>query len=70
MQAIRALVSRLDKPGNNGIAGSSIHVIYLKHAEATRLASVLRAAFSAQDTNNGLNASDSGSSGRMYLRKR
>lgn len=61
LQAIRALVSRLDKPGNNGIAGSSIHVIYLKHAEATRLASVLRAAFSAQDTNNGLNASDSGS---------
>ncbi|MBB3193025.1 secretin N-terminal domain-containing protein [Roseateles terrae] len=68
LQAIRALVSRLDKPGNNGIAGSSIHVIYLKHAEATRLASVLRAAFSAQDTNNGLNATESGggtsSSGR------
>ncbi len=63
LQAIRALVSRLDKPGNNGIAGSGIHVIYLKHAEATRLASVLRAAFSAQDTSNGLNASDSSSTG-------
>lgn len=61
LQAIRALVSRLDKPGSNGIAGSSIHVIYLKHAEATRLASVLRAAFSAQDSNNGLNDSGSGS---------
>ncbi|ALV06862.1 general secretion pathway protein D [Roseateles depolymerans] len=63
LQAIRALVSRLDKPGTNGIAGSSIHVIYLKHAEATRLASVLRAAFSAQDSNNGLNDSGSGASG-------
>lgn len=62
LQAIRALVSRLDKPGSNGIAGSSIHVIYLKHAEATRLASVLRAAFSAQDSNNGLNDSGSGAS--------
>lgn len=63
LQAIRALVSRLDKPGTNGIAGSSIHVIYLKHAEATRLASVLRAAFSAQDSNNGLSDSGSGASG-------
>ncbi len=63
LQAIRALVSRLDKPGNNGIAGSSIHVIYLKHAEATRLASVLRAAFSAQDSNNGLNDSGGSSGG-------
>lgn len=62
LQAIRALVSRLDKPGTNGIAGSSIHVIYLKHAEATRLASVLRAAFSAQDSNNGLNDSGGGTS--------
>ncbi|WAC71812.1 type II secretion system protein GspD [Roseateles sp. SL47] len=63
LQAIRALVSRLDKPGSNGIAGSTLHVIYLKHAEATRLASVLRAAFAAQDTNNGLSSSDGGSSG-------
>ncbi|WP_092946639.1 secretin N-terminal domain-containing protein [Roseateles sp. YR242] len=62
LQAIRALVSRLDKPGSNGIAGSTIHVIYLKHAEATRLASVLRAAFSAQDTNNGLSSQDGGGS--------
>lgn len=60
LQAIRALVSRLDKPGSNGIAGSSIHVIYLKHAEATRLAAVLRAAFSAQDTNSGLSNQDGG----------
>jgi general secretion pathway protein D len=45
---IRALVAQLDRPGGGGIAGGNIHVIYLKNAEATRLATVLRAA-SAND---------------------
>jgi general secretion pathway protein D len=48
LAAIRALVARLDRPGATGLAGSNVHVIYLKHAEATRLATVLRAAFSAE----------------------
>jgi general secretion pathway protein D len=46
LAAVRALVARLDLPGAGGTAGSNVHVVYLKHAEATRLATVLRAAFS------------------------
>ena len=48
LAAIRALVARLDQPGGAGTAGSNVHVIYLKNAESTRLATVLRAAFSAE----------------------
>lgn len=44
LAAIRALVAQLDRAGGGGIAGGNIHVIYLKNAEATRLATVLRAA--------------------------
>jgi len=44
LAAIRALVAQLDRAGGAGIGGGNIHVIYLKHAEATRLATVLRAA--------------------------
>jgi len=44
LAAIRALVAQLDRVGGAGIAGGNIHVIYLKNAEATRLATVLRAA--------------------------
>ena len=40
--AIRALVARLDRVG---AARSNIHVVYLKYADAVRLATVLRAAF-------------------------
>jgi general secretion pathway protein D len=41
---VRALVARLDQPGS---ASSRVHVVYLQHAESTRLAAVLRAAFPA-----------------------
>ena len=44
LAATRALVERLDRPGLGGPAGS-INVVYLKNADATKLASVLRAAF-------------------------
>ena len=44
LAAIRALVAQLDRAGGGGVAGGNIHVIYLKNAEATRLATVLRAA--------------------------
>ena len=40
----RALIERLDRPGVGGPAGA-IHVVYLKNADATKLAAVLRAAF-------------------------
>ena len=46
LAAIRALVARLDRAG---ASRSNIHVVYLKYADATRLATVLRAAF-ATDT--------------------
>jgi len=49
LAAIRALVAQLDQAGASGAGGSSIHVIYLQHAEATRLAAVLRAAVPASD---------------------
>lgn len=47
LAAVRALVARLDRPGASGAGGSNVHVLYLKHAEASRLASVLRAALAS-----------------------
>ncbi len=44
LAATRALIERLDRPGTGGPAGM-IRVVYLKNADATKLASVLRAAF-------------------------
>ena len=41
---VRALIERLDVPGAAG-AGGQIWVVHLKNADATRLATVLRAAF-------------------------
>jgi general secretion pathway protein D len=46
MAQIRSIISRLDQPGL-GVSGpgGNIWVVYLKNADATRLATVLRAAF-------------------------
>lgn len=44
LASIRALVERLDRPGVGGPAGG-IYVVYLKNADAAKLATVLRAAF-------------------------
>ncbi|WP_130429837.1 type II secretion system secretin GspD [Rivibacter subsaxonicus] len=44
---VRGLVEKLDKPGVTGAAGSNIHVVYLKNADAAKLAPVLRAAFAS-----------------------
>ena len=44
LASVRALVERLDRPGIGGPAGQ-INVVYLKNADATKLAAVLRAAF-------------------------
>jgi len=42
---IRSLVGKLDQPGAGGAGGSNIYVVYLKNADATRLAQVMRAAY-------------------------
>ena len=44
---VRALVEKLDQPGNNNPRGN-IHVVYLKNADATKLAATLRAAVSGE----------------------
>jgi general secretion pathway protein D len=47
---VKSLVEKLDQPaalGSNGAAGN-IHVVYLKNADATKLAATLRAAMSGE----------------------
>ena len=46
---VRALVDRLDQPSSESAAGN-IHVVYLKNADAVKLAATLRAALSAAPT--------------------
>jgi general secretion pathway protein D len=50
----RALAEQLDQPNASGAGAASgnIHVVYLKNADATKLATTLRAAISAQGGNN------------------
>lgn len=43
---VKALVERLDRPSSENPTGN-IHVVYLKNADATRLATVLRAALAS-----------------------
>ncbi|MCV2356159.1 type II secretion system secretin GspD [Paucibacter sp. B2R-40] len=45
MAMARAMIDKLDQPPSDGGTGSNIHVVYLKNADATKLATVLRAAF-------------------------
>ncbi len=45
LNLVRNVIQRLDRPGNSGLGGSGIHVVYLKNADAVKLAQVLRAAF-------------------------
>lgn len=47
INAVRQLVASLDQPG----AGGNMHVIYLKNAEATRVAQTLRAVLSGESGN-------------------
>lgn len=44
---VRAVVEKLDRPASGGSAAGNIYVVYLKNADATRLAQVLRAAYGA-----------------------
>ena len=58
---VRNLIQRLDRPGTAGLGGSGIHVIYLKNADAVKLAQVLRASFPGAGGSSG-GGSSSGSS--------
>jgi general secretion pathway protein D len=57
MAIVKTLVSRLDKPGANGVAGSGINVVYLKNADAVKLAQILRAAFPGGGSGGGSSSS-------------
>lgn len=46
LNLVRSLVERLDRPSSENPTGN-IHVVYLKNADATRLATVLRAAMAS-----------------------
>jgi general secretion pathway protein D len=48
LQGLRAAIARLDRPSQSGGGpGGNMWVVHLKNADATRLATVLRAAFNA-----------------------
>ena len=57
----RSLVERLDQPGAHADPAGNIHVVYLKNADATKLAVTLRAAIAAGDSR-GAGAGASGTS--------
>ena len=57
---VRTLIQRLDRPGTAGLGGSGIHVIYLKNADAVKLAQVLRASFPGAGGSSGGGSSSSG----------
>jgi general secretion pathway protein D len=65
LAAVRSMVDKLDQPSVDG--GNSIRVVYLKNADATKLATVLRAAFGAAASGSSSNSGSSGSSGNSLL---
>jgi general secretion pathway protein D len=52
MALARSLIAQLDQPSDSGpnAASGNIHVVYLKNADATKLAATLRAALTAQSS--------------------
>jgi general secretion pathway protein D len=59
MASIRSLVDKLDKPAESAGASGNVWVVYLKNADAVKLATVLRAAYGGSG---GGSASSGGSS--------
>ncbi len=57
---VKSLVAKLDQPSDTSPSGN-IHVVYLKNADATKLATTLRAAVSGQATGIGSNIATSNS---------
>ncbi|OYU93030.1 MAG: type II secretion system protein GspD, partial [Burkholderiales bacterium PBB5] len=62
LAATKALIQQLDRPGIGGPAGA-IHVVYLKNADATKLANVLRAAFGGGGGSSSASSTSSPTSG-------
>ena len=50
MATVRSLIGKLDQPTSAANAPGNIWVVYLKNADATKLAAVLRAAYSANSS--------------------
>ncbi|MFG6455292.1 type II secretion system secretin GspD [Roseateles sp. BYS96W] len=63
LAAVRSMVEKLDQPSVDG--GSPIRVVYLKNADAVKLAAVLRAAFGAAASAGGSGGSAGASSGGL-----
>ncbi|MFT7775160.1 type II secretion system secretin GspD [Roseateles sp.] len=63
LAAVRSMVDKLDQPSADG--GNNIRVVYLKNADAVKLATVLRAAFGA--TASGSSSTSSNSPGTSSL---
>ncbi|MFG6463625.1 type II secretion system secretin GspD [Roseateles sp. DXS20W] len=57
LAAVRSMVDKLDQPSPDG--GNNIRVVYLKNADAVKLAAVLRAAFGAANAGGSGNSSSS-----------
>jgi len=57
MALARSLIAQLDRPSDSGpnAASGNIHVVYLKNADATKLAATLRAALSVQSASGNAN---------------
>jgi len=53
MSIARSIIAKLDQPTSGGTAAGNIWVVYLKNADAVKLAVVLRAAFSAGTASGG-----------------
>jgi general secretion pathway protein D len=63
LAVMRAVINKLDRaPGGNGASGN-IYVVYLKNADAVRLAAVLRAAYSGAGSGGSTSGGMSGASG-------
>jgi len=56
----KSIIAKLDQPSLDNSPAGNIRVIYLKNADATKLATVLRAAFSANSNAGGASGSSSG----------
>jgi len=63
MASIRALVDKLDKPVQSAGAAGNVWVVYLKNADAVKLATVLRAAYGGGSGGSGGPGGSGGSSG-------
>jgi general secretion pathway protein D len=62
LASIRSLVAKLDQPASGSGANGNIWVVYLKNADAVKLATVLRAAYPGGGGGGGGSAASSGSS--------